>query len=218
MLHALSGWGKEEGEALAARIYLDVDDVVADTISSVGELLFDLHGRRVATEEVVQFDLGVSYGLSDEEVHELLEAAHLDPFIEAIEVIEGAAQVIENWHRSGYTIEFLTGRPPSSRNSTLRWLDRHGFSFSRFDCVDKYGRMKGESKSLELHDLPLGEYVLAIEDNLDMAEFLAKHTPAAILLMDRPWNRNTERWDAETHDRVTRFTHWSEVAEHFPKR
>ncbi len=196
----------------ARRIYLDIDDVISDTITSLAALLFELHGRRVPVEAVVEFDLRASFGLSDEELHEFMEAAHREHVLEAIDVAPGAVEVVMSWHEAGYAVDILTGRPPATRTSTLRWLARHGFPHARFECVDKYSRPPSGTPAVALADLPLGDYVLAVEDNLEMAAFLVHHSDATVLLRDRPWNRDMSGCDSETRDRVLRVQDWDEIA------
>ena len=65
------------------RIYVDIDDVVSETIERLVELLDQVHGRRVDASEVAHFDLTKSFGLDQDQIDSFMERAHDDDFIES---------------------------------------------------------------------------------------------------------------------------------------
>ena len=79
-------------------IYVDIDDVLADTAGALIDLAESAFGKTVAFNDLKSFDLKVSFDLTQEEYEYFLNLAHepdkilgLSPYTEAI----GAVQAIE---------------------------------------------------------------------------------------------------------------------------
>ncbi len=203
------------------RIYIDIDDVLSQTIAQLNDLLHHHHDRRVPYEEVTHFDLGVSFGLADNEVERFLEIAHQPEAIRTIAIVDGAVSALSGWTRAGYEIHLLTGRPPSTEEATRHWLETHGVPHVQLDFVDKYGRAKTWSEEgprpLPLEELASMEFCLAVEDSLEVATFLATELEVDVALMDHPWNRDTRRLSERVQQRIVRCSGWKEVIERFPQ-
>ena len=80
--------------------------------------------------------------------------------------------------------------------------------------VDKYGRQAHLSDAVPLHRLAESRYRVAVEDSLSMARFLVEETGTAVLLLDRPWNRDVSTLDPEVQRLVTRVRTWREIQAH----
>jgi hypothetical protein len=100
------------------RIYVDIDDVLCQTAASLIDLLEQHHDRRVDYEDLLQFDLGRSFGLDEGELAEFMDEAHRAEVIEAIAPIEGAASALQAWTAQEYDVVLLTGRPPATEEAT----------------------------------------------------------------------------------------------------
>ena len=193
-------------------IYVDVDDVLAHTVQTLLVLLEERFGRRVRLEEVTTFDLGVSFSLCGAELDSFMAAAHEPEAIERYAPVEGAAEVLRHWMEAGYRVDLVTGRPPSARDSTIRWLERVRIPYHSLECVDKYARHP--DARLDLEQLSRRDYALVVEDSLEVAARLARRTSVALL--DRPWNRDTSALSEPSRSHIRRVGSWDEIRTLFP--
>lgn len=200
------------------RIYIDIDDVLSQTIAHLGDLLHQHFGKRVPYEQITEFDLEISFGLEKHEVERFLDLAHEPEAIRSIALVEGARSALEGWSRAGYEIHLLTGRPPFTEDATRDWLDTHAIPHVQLDFVDKYGRAHawGDVEVLTLDDVRGLEFCLAVEDSLEVAAFLAMDLGVSVALIDHPWNRNMNRVPTAAHERIVRCGSWGDVLTRFP--
>ncbi|MFT5694361.1 MAG: putative HAD superfamily protein [Myxococcota bacterium] len=206
-------------EKPSRRIYIDIDDVLSETITLLNDLLHQHHERRVPYEELTHFDLGVSFRLNATELDRFLELVHEPTAIEGIDVVEGAVASLGGWLDAGYEINLLTGRPPSTDAATRRWLAKHAMPHSSLGFVDKYGRTHTDTSgpaALSLGDLAEMDFCLAVEDSLEVASYLAGTVGVDVALVDHPWNRNTDHLPRATRARLHRCHSWAEIIERFP--
>jgi uncharacterized HAD superfamily protein len=204
------------GTGAQRRIYVDVDDVVSDTVSGLLRALETLHGKIVRFEEVLHFDLGRSFGLGAAELERFMREIHRPEWLEALEVRKGATRVLRSWLERDYEVALMTGRPPETNSSSRRWIAKHGIPHSAFHSVDKYARHAASGASLSLDELAQMEFTLAVEDSLETAIYLAGELELPIALMDRPWNRCTDGVAPGILARITRVNGWDELAKRFP--
>lgn len=169
-------------------IYVDLDDVLAQTAEGIIELAQGIFGRAVEFEDLFSFDLGKSFALSPKQHAELLRAAHEPEFVLGLSPQPGAAECLAAQYAAGCTIEIVTGRPPDTLEDAREWLSQQGFPPVTLRSVDKYGRHEGQPGSLPLVWLQERAFDLAVEDSFDTAAYLARETPTRVLLLDRPWN------------------------------
>ena len=196
----------------ATRIYVDVDDVLADATETLIGLASDMFATNVAYENLRSFDLGESFGLSEAQRDRLLDAAHEDRVVESMSVIEGAPQVISDWVARGFEIAIVTGRPPVTLGATARWLARAGIPYATLVSVDKYGRQSEVAGAITLESLRGSSFSFAIEDSLAMARFLVEEAGVPVLLFDRPWNRDENILGRDTRARIRRVGSWQEIS------
>lgn len=187
-------------------LYVDVDDVLAETTRALARMAGERFGKPVSFEAMHSFDLAVSIGLDEDEYAHFMQAAHEPEFLLELPAMDEAAPVLAAWRERDVEISVVTGRPPATRDVTVEWLELHGIAFDRLEFVDKYGRHEGEDV-LHRHTLADRAYDCAIEDSADLARFLVEGATRSALLMDRPWNRGHERLPAS----VERVTSWQEI-------
>ena len=192
------------------RIYLDLDDVLAETTSRIVTRLNGLFDRDVRFEDLAGFDLGEAFRLDPHQRVRAMQSVHEVDFLDSLAVAPGVLPLLESWAARGYHLAVVTGRPPLTRSVSQRWLERHGVPHHSLHTVDKYGRYAGEPADTTLEALRALPFALAIEDSLEMARFLARHGTRRVLLMDRPWNRALSDRDAGAS--IERVRDWSEVA------
>ena len=200
------------------RVYVDIDDVLSQTIESLIELLDELHDRRVEVSDVLHFDLGRSFGLSVEQTIEFMDHAHADHRIESISPTAGGANVLTRWRETGTRVSLVTGRPPSTHAASRRWLAEHGIAHDALHHLDKWGRPGWNPQGLPAIDfeaLHAFSFDFAVEDSLDTAVRLAEEFDLPVALMDRPWNRATETLPESTRAKLVRCFSWEEVDKTF---
>ncbi len=198
-------------------VYVDLDDVLAETGRMFLRVLEERFGRRVRFEELTSYHLGETLGLDAAELAAFLEAAHEPAALAAVEPMAGGAEVLQGWLDRGYRVLVVTGRPPATREATLGWLARHRIPFTEFHFLDKYSRYYDGAHgtpegALVLTDLPALDLCLAVEDFPEISHHLADELGIPVALFDRPWNR-----DLAAGDRIVRCGGWREIGERFPR-
>ncbi len=192
------------------RIYIDCDDVVAET----GAHLLRVLSRHRATvprfEDIRAFDLHVSLSLNAEEYDAFMEEVHQDEELLAMDPFPGAADTLRAWIAEGHEPVVVTGRPPYSGPATREWLDRLGLRDVGLLHVDKYGRFRGEPPAgvrvlpfSRLSELGFG---LAVDDSPLALDLLESSGLCPYVVFDRPWNRTS-------HPSAPRVRGWAELAE-----
>jgi uncharacterized HAD superfamily protein len=196
---------------MSRRIYVDLDDVIAETTRRFPAVVQELFGRSKSFEELHTFHLDRAFGLSPDELARLFDHVHHGDFLIELEPREGAVAVLESWDAAGHEIRVVTGRPPESRSHSLEWLARCAVPHSHFHICDKYDRFDVGEEILHLEDVRELDFDWAIEDSLEMAGLLAAWGVEQVLLLDRPWNRDEALLGEELRPRVQRVADWSEI-------
>jgi len=204
-------------ESLFPLVYVDLDDVLCETIRAFTDVLRRSFGKSVQFEDVFSFNLGKSFGLGPKELEEFMILAHQPFVLASIEPIKGAVEVLTEWKNNGIHITVVTGRPVSSFDVSKEWLQMNKIPFDSFIVVDKYGHDQGDSarKPLGLRRVLRSDFYLAIEDSPRMSRFLAQHVGVPILLNDRPWNQKIERLPKDLERLVIRCRNWMEIGNAF---
>lgn len=198
------------------RIYVDIDDVLSQTIECLIDLLEQTHDRRVEVEDVRHFHLERSFGLSEREIHTFMERAHADEIIESIAPIPGATEVLSGWTAVGHEVRLVTGRPPTTNAASRRWLERHAIPHAALHHLDKWSRPSWNHAglpALRFEEIPALAFDLAVEDSLDTAARLVGDFGIPVALMDRPWNRDLTGLPGNVREGLWRCADWDAVAE-----
>jgi uncharacterized HAD superfamily protein len=188
-------------------IYVDIDDVLADTSRCLIHIAEEAFHKKVPFEELTSFNLKVSFDLTQDEYEHFLELAHLPDEILNIAPIPDAIKTLGKWMAAGYEISIVTGRPTTTYDTTLEWLAAHNVPHDHFFMVNKYAR-PGMDNSIALSMQVLSEmtFQFAVEDSYDMAVYLADNMDTQVLLYDRPWNRGPN-----LNGKIRRFQSWAEL-------
>lgn len=207
--------------AESRRIYVDVDDVLAQTGRMFQDVLRREFGRDVAFDEIRSYHLGDSFRLAPAELDEFMRLAHKPEALASIEPMPGADEALADWQRRGYEVFVVTGRPPATRDDTLAWLADNGMAYAEFHFLDKYSEYYNNPQgtpegTLFLADLPELDFCLAVEDFPGTAEHLAHNVGVPVALFDRPWNRQVEELDGDATAPLVRCRGWAEIRQRFP--
>ena len=174
-------------------IYVDLDDVLCQAARHFLIVVEREFGKRIAYEQLTNFDVGHSCGLSAEERDELYRVIHRPDELLSMAPVSEAIAVLRRWEEQGFAIAIVTGRPPQSVDVSLAWLAKHQISHSSFTIVDKYSRFgTDDTNAISLGELATRRFCWAVEDSLPMAQYLARHMKLSVALIDCPWNQSEE--------------------------
>ena len=192
-------------------IYIDCDDVLAESTLSYIDLVKREFGIERKFEELTSFDLRESFGLTQQQFDHFFDLVHKREEILKFEPLPGSIEVLNKWHQNGYKLAIVTGRITAAYDSTLEWLEMHKVPYDTFMVVDKYHRPEMDmsiAKSLDY--LRTLKFSFAIEDSLSMSKFLALEMNLNVALVNRPWN-------SENHldSKIRRVDSWVEIQERF---
>jgi len=196
------------------RIYLDFDDVIAETGRGIIEMAQREFQTKVQFDEITNYNLQVSLDMEDDEFERLVQMLHSHELLMNLEPIPDAIQGIRDLKDSGFEMSILTGRPPSTEVVTRQWLERHEVPCDRLMFVDKYSRTISNAHGhggVTLEELKTMSFDLAIEDSDTMAVFLSEQMNLPVLLHDRPWNRHLDTKGT----RIQRCQNWQDMRPHF---
>ena len=194
-------------EAGPKTIYVDLDDVLCEAARHFLVVVEREFGKRVAYEQLTNFDIGRSCGLSPVERDELYRIVHRPDELLSMAPVNEAIAVLKRWEEQGFEIAIVTGRPPESVEVSLAWLAKHQVSHSSFTVVDKYSRFRtDDTDAISLAELAAWRFCWAVEDSLPMAKYLADHMKLPVALIDCPWNQSEE-----TLVGIDRYRDWEAI-------
>ena len=203
----------------AKQIYVDLDDVLAETGRAILRVLETEFGKKVEWGEIHDFDLGVSLGMDDRELREFMHAVHRPEILESVVPIAGCLAALQRWIDLGYEIEVVTGRPGATEEISRKWLDEQQMPYHSLIHVDKYAweeELMGTSSGVPLVHLSGNGYCLAVEDSAEVAIHLTDILEAPVAVLDRPWNRRQLDAFPNLDGRIVRCKSWQEIFDRFP--
>jgi hypothetical protein len=198
-------------ESILRTIYVDMDDVLCQAARHFLVIVEREFGKRIAYEQLTNFDVGQSCGLQPDECEELYRIVHRPNELLSMAPVSDAIAVLERWEERGFEIAIITGRPPETFETSIEWLTKHRVPFHSLTVVDKYSRFATEQTgAMSLSELAARRFCWAVEDSLPMARYLAGEMKVPVALIDCPWNQT----DTE-HVGVGRYRHWQAIAKAF---
>lgn len=196
------------------RLYIDIDDVLCETAAALASIVNEQFGKNFTYNDVTTFNLQHAFNLTPEQFKHMFEIFHREENLLNFEPIEHAVTSVNALYDQGYDISVVTGRPTATRTNSKQWLAKHGVRYHRIFFVDKYGRMMGfekDAETLSLDELAKLTFDYAIEDNPDVALFVAEKMKTPVLLMDSPWNRELKQPSSPDAAPIIRCHGWKEV-------
>ena len=189
-------------------IYIDLDDVLCQAARHFLAIVEREFGKSIGYEQLTNFDVGHSCGLTAEERDELYRIVHRPDELLSMAPVGEAIAVLKQWEEQGFDIAIVTGRPPESIEVSLEWLAKHRISHGSFTVVDKYSRFTTDNtNAITLAELSTRRFCWAVEDSLPMAHFLAGEMEVPVALIDRPWNQSDT-----VHIRIGRYRDWHAIS------
>ena len=187
-------------------IYVDLDDVLCQAARHFLMIVEREFGKKIAYEQLTDFDVGHACGLAAAERDELYRIVHRPEELLSMAPVDGAIAGLKQWEQQGFDVAIVTGRPPQSTEVSLAWLAKHRISHVSFTIVDKYSRFTAVN-AMTLADLATRRFCWAVEDSLPMAEYLAEQMKLPVALIDRPWNQ-----DSKQQIGIRRYRDWQAIA------
>ena len=173
------------------RVYLDFDDVLAETFRELARFAREAFGRTPPPGKSVHFDLHESLGLTDAEYGVFMERFHAER-LRAVDEIPGATAALRGWVRDGAAEPVVvTGRPVSSHADSVAWLEDRGLPGVPVLHVDKYARFPDPAAPgvVPFPALAAKGFALAVEDAPAALDVLARSRLCPYVVFERPWNR-----------------------------
>lgn len=194
------------------RIYCDMDDILCETAATLCRLAASTFGVRVRYEDVRNFDLQQTFGLTDGQMRNFMCAAHEPSCLLSYPETSGAVAGLKAFAAEGHDVEIVTGRPATSHAATEAWLRAAGLGAFPVTYVNKYGRLFSQDgdapEMVSRDDLLKRHYDIAIDDSPLILSALAAWTETRVLVYDRPWNR-----DFALAPNMVRVKSWAEIRE-----
>lgn len=193
-------------------VYVDFDDVLCETAAGLTRLLAREFGKTVDVEDIHEFNLEMSFGLTATECAYLMEVAHRPDILAALPAIAGAVETIRRWADDGIPTVVVTGRPASAYTASRDWLARHQVPVADLLFLDKYQRhdacAAGDVHVLSPEDLRHRDFLAAVEDSPAAIALLAADPDHHILVFDQPWNRDVTPESVDAAGRLERCRSW----------
>jgi uncharacterized HAD superfamily protein len=157
-------------------VYVDLDDVLSATTSTYVDIAAQEFGKKIDYEELRSFDLKASFHLTEREYVDFFDRIHQTEILMGFLPVKGAVDTVTKWNEEGWHIAVVTGRPASTYDVSLEWLNQNAIPYHSFTIVDKYGRENKEtSDAVTLEEFSKnGSFSFAVEDSWNMAVFLAE--------------------------------------------
>jgi len=192
-------------------IYIDCDDVLAESTRSYIAIIKREFGIERKFEELTSFDLRVSFGMTQAQFDHFFQLVHSREAILKFQPMDGAVEMVNAWKQAGLEIAIITGRITAAYESTLEWLQRLSIPYDHFMVVDKYNRPEMDMKIAKpLSALSSMNFELAVEDSYATAIYLSTEQKISVALMDRPWNSN-----AQITNGLTRVRNWADIEQKY---
>jgi uncharacterized HAD superfamily protein len=189
-------------------IYVDLDDVLCHAARHFLVIVEREFGKKISYEQLTNFDIGHSCGLTPDERDELYRIVHQPDELLSMAPVNEAIAVLKQWRNQDFDIAIVTGRPPESVEVSLAWLAKHQISHNSFTVVDKYSRFAADKKSaITLAELSTRRFCWAVEDSLPMAQYLAAQMKVPVALIDCPWNQSGKQQFG-----INRYRDWPAIA------
>jgi uncharacterized HAD superfamily protein len=174
------------------RIAVDLDGVLADTITSFCRILNKRYFTHFTVESFDRWNAWQNAGISEDEFFRTLDEAWFDwKNIPAME--ENLSEKVTHLSKFG-RVDIVTGRSPETVPYANSWLEEHHIPF------DTFIRTQSTNAKVKL------SYDLFVDDSADLMALIASTLDSHGILYTQPWNRK-----APEMPRIVRVQRWSEI-------
>ena len=200
------------------RIYIDFDDVLCETARLLLQVVKTEFGRKLSFNDIHTFNIGNAFELTELEVQHVLDIMHKPENLIAITPMEMAIETINSWSDRGFKVDIVTGRPPTTEETSHAWLKKHNIKYSDILFVNKYSNTKNgngfryHDDAITLDELKNCHYDLAIDDSASMLQFLFAEMKMDVAVFHRPWNASLQiPPNNQSNRRIERCRSWQEI-------
>ncbi len=177
-----------------ARIAVDLDGVLAETMVAFCRILNERHSTKLRVESFVRWSAWEIAGITKDEFFRTLDEAWFDwkriPPTED-DLFEKMAQL-----KKFGEVDIVTGRSMNTVSYARAWLRHHSIPH------DSFVRTESTNAKVNL------DYDLFIDDSADLMSLLASSLDRYGILYLRPWNRY-----APNMPRIFKAKQWDEIPE-----
>lgn len=171
------------------RIALDLDGVLADSIS-VWVRVWNSFGRKqISVDDIIEWDFWKTLGITEKEFHRIFYIAwknwHLIPPSE--HDITYKVSLLESLGK----VDIVSARPRNTVKFVMLWLERHGLGDKKLVLLGPGAKKHELGYDFYIDDSPINAVEIASSNKY-------------VLLYDRPWNRSLR--DGERLRRVKSLT------------
>jgi len=191
------------------KLGFDLDEVIVALCDILVEYMNDKFGMSWTIEDFKEYDL-LHNKYSDDKVYsdkianDLIEVVCDIEFQLTAKPCEGAPEFIRRMKKEGNSIHFITSRKLGKEDFTIKWLRKYKIPFDSLQHIG-YGEEKGRLGRA----LNLDFYIDDHEDQLESMYKYKKRWKKGLVLMDRPWNR-----DSIDSSKFIRVKNWKELTRH----
>lgn len=186
-------------------IGVDIDNVIADTAKVILAAYNNRFTLNLAYEELTDFYFVKDQGEVNGHAF-VSEMFHTHELHRKITPYPGAREMLSLFHSAGHSIHYITARPHTVKDITIRWLKRHGFLFPDATLDLIHSSKFGHDTEYKLRMAAEYRLDVMMEDNHDIANNLSMMT----YLFNRPWNM--KKYVKST---VIRVDDWIQLEEDF---
>jgi len=192
------------------RIGVDLDEVMADTISAIVHFHNERYGTNLRKDDFRSYHFWEVWGgTRDEAIKKWYEFLETDHFM-GISPIKGSFDALRILKENGHEFFVITARQNEMIEETEKWIGKFFPEiFSSIQFANSYSMVsKGIKKSTLCSQLDIN---LMIDDDIENAKDVAG-SGIKVLLFDRPWNQN------ESGKNIERVFSWEQITDKIKKQ
>jgi len=182
-------------------IAVDLDDVLADSLTSFIEFYNKYYDKELRYEDFTAYTLNEIKRIPREEENKILEHFDKSEYFDNIKPMRDAVEVIEELSKK-HEIIIITSRTKDKEQKTINWVNKFLKGIKKVYFIRKNYHEKPKTKSEICKEINAN---ILIEDNLSYAKNCAENG-IKVLLVDYPWNQ-----EKNLHPLIRRVKSWKEI-------
>jgi len=181
------------------RIFIDIDNIVADFETAFRKFLNKKTGRKLKREDIHEFEFYKSFDITREEEKKFHDEFLKENGYKKLKCVDGCKEGIIKLMEFA-EIKFISARSEEERNITFEWLKKNKIPI-REDCLI----LSKDKLSYS------SQFDIIVEDKWEDAIKLAKNNKI-VILFDYPWNQKKDKnGNILAYDNIIRTKNWEEI-------
>jgi uncharacterized HAD superfamily protein len=187
------------------RIFIDVDNIVADFETHFRKFLNKKTRKKLGREDIHEFEFHKSFGISAEEEKRIHNEFFKINGYRKLKSVKGCRGGIKRLIEFG-EIGFISTRSEEKREITLKWFRKNKIPIRPDLFILAKDKLSYSS-----------QFDIILEDKWEDSIKLAQNSKI-VILFDYPWNRkNDENGNILLHENIIRVSNWEEAIESIEK-